>query len=469
MKKFLISILSLIFILTAHAQTAEDWYQYNGDSDGRHAFAFRFPTDWEVRTEGDKIQTFRSKTDKEVLVTVEEFEAQTYDQVINYFSTDDNPMLSVEDIVIEGHANLHAKKAIYQNSTYLFVKRASLILSINYQEDEISAQIANSLTFNDQWQQYFDFTEGYTFLFPSKFKVNALSSGVQITDDAIFGDINFQVNKFADIALEKAPKELENADFISQKSVPFHGIEKAISATFEDDELLKDFKLIFVSREQNTYSLTGPNLIQNSPHLDYYEQFIIEMLESFEFFDLDGEYHSYIYFPDIRDNHLNVQAINSLKSESVIDGYPDGKFRPDSAINRAELAKLIVSTQANPKLENYSNCFTDIKEEWYAPYVCYAKEKNWVVGYDDGKFRPESNINRVEALRIILEALHQELTSEEQDLPDDIHPEAWYWKYFAYAQENSLLDTQHVQENNYLPAQDISRKEVAETIFRSLQ
>lgn len=40
----------------------------------------------------------------------------------------------------------------------------------------------------------------------------------------------------------------------------------------------------------------------------------------------------------------------------------------------------------------YENCFEDVEDEWFAPYVCYAKEKGWVTGYPDGTFKPENNV-----------------------------------------------------------------------------
>ena len=41
-----------------------------------------------------------------------------------------------------------------------------------------------------------------------------------------------------------------------------------------------------------------------------------------------------------------------------------------------------------------------------------------------------------------------------------------YYKYFSYAENNDLLDKQHVEENQYLPGEKITRKEVAEMIYR---
>ena len=64
---------------------------------------------------------------------------------------------------------------------------------------------------------------------------------------------------------------------------------------------------------------------------------------------------------------------------------------------------LIEATGITPDPSIYNNCFPDVASDWYAPYVCYAKEQNWVQGYEDGAFKPVNNVNKVEAIKMLVE------------------------------------------------------------------
>lgn len=106
-------------------------------------------------------------------------------------------------------------------------------------------------------------------------------------------------------------------------------------------------------------------------------------------------------FSDVNQFHGNFDAIMFGKNSGIVDGYADGKFKPDIQINRAEFTKIIVNAVADPSEIYGENCFPDIKTEWFAPYVCTAARMGIVSGYDDGKFKPADKINFVEAAKII--------------------------------------------------------------------
>ena len=94
-------------------------------------------------------------------------------------------------------------------------------------------------------------------------------------------------------------------------------------------------------------------------------------------------------------------AIQSLYGSNTIGGYPDGTFRPELAISRAEFLKIIVSS-ATKSYGSDTSCFSNIGTEWFAPFVCYAKNQGIISGYSDNTFRPESYITLAEATKIIL-------------------------------------------------------------------
>ncbi len=186
-------------------------------------------------------------------------------------------------------------------------------------------------------------------------------------------------------------------------------------------------------------------------------------------------------FSDITSIHPNSTAILYLEDVDVIDGYPDGSFKPNGSINRAELMKMVVEMMVGDPagLGDYGNCFSDVGGDWYAPHVCYAYEQGWVDGYPDGTFKPADQTNRAEAIKIILNAYFDgdipdintlDLGPEYHvDIPNDADEDAWYYSYVEYAALAGVLDLQHIETislgYNYFPGGEMTRKEVAQMIY----
>ncbi len=171
-------------------------------------------------------------------------------------------------------------------------------------------------------------------------------------------------------------------------------------------------------------------------------------------------------FPDVN-NHKNSIAIEYLKDQNVINGYPDGTFKPENKINRAELTKVLVEGQGiTPDEAQYSHCFPDVKQEWFAPYVCYAKAQGWVSGYEDGYFRPAKTVSKVESLKMILNAYGFTVPSSVSAPPfEDIETDAWYTPFVSEAKQRGLLEE---TGTIFSPADDMQRSGVAENIFRTI-
>lgn len=181
-------------------------------------------------------------------------------------------------------------------------------------------------------------------------------------------------------------------------------------------------------------------------------------------------------FDDMKKGYTNFPAVAFLYDRQVVEGYEDDTFRPDAAVNRAELVKMVVGMMGDkaPNLNANSGCFKDVREEWFAPYVCFAESEGWVDGYADKTFKPANPVNRAEAMKIIMNVMLQTsyrstLTGSENSMkmPSDADMGAWYASYMRFAWVKDLLDRQHVSGNNYKPGDSMTRKEVAEMIFRT--
>ena len=103
-------------------------------------------------------------------------------------------------------------------------------------------------------------------------------------------------------------------------------------------------------------------------------------------------------------------AVSVLTDEGIVEGNPDGTFRPDALLNRAEFLKIAMGVLPEEDDDEYSlSCFPDVfSTAWYAQYVCRAKalgivEGNQILGVPPHEwlFAPERNVQYVEALKIL--------------------------------------------------------------------
>ena len=106
-------------------------------------------------------------------------------------------------------------------------------------------------------------------------------------------------------------------------------------------------------------------------------------------------------YSDVSADKWYNNAVSTLSRLGVISGYPDGTFRPDASITRAEFAKIAVSF-CKYGSTTYSGCFSDVKaSDWFSTCVETARNSNLIAGYPDGTFRPNNAITRAEACTIV--------------------------------------------------------------------
>lgn len=116
-------------------------------------------------------------------------------------------------------------------------------------------------------------------------------------------------------------------------------------------------------------------------------------------------------FADTTNLSKDAQAdIIKLNALNIINGYPDGTFKPDKTITRAEFAKIAVILAGMEKsadvLANSPSQFTDVKTGvWYTGWVNLAASQGYVKGYTDGTFRPNAEITNAQVVTVLLRVL----------------------------------------------------------------
>lgn len=172
-------------------------------------------------------------------------------------------------------------------------------------------------------------------------------------------------------------------------------------------------------------------------------------------------------FTDVPSTHPNYEAINNLKFNGVIDGYPDGTFKPEDPVNRVEVLKMVFEglAIADPATMK-SPQFPDVNmDAWYGPYLKKAYTLGMVEGYSDGTFKPDQTVNLVENLKLLLEAAEVELPASVPEDPfADTPKNQWYAKYVQYAKDKNLIEPDSAF--NVYPAKGMTRADFAETLHR---
>jgi hypothetical protein len=163
----------------------------------------------------------------------------------------------------------------------------------------------------------------------------------------------------------------------------------------------------------------------------------------------------------------NSTAIYDLYQRGIINGYSGNQFKPENTINRAEITKiLVIGSGATPTLEMYKNCFPDVKEQWFAPYVCYAKERKLLKGYDDGLFKPAKEITKSEYFKILMNALgYGSSASVSTDPFGDVKKTSWYAGFVDRAKGLGIISA---TERFFSPDSLMKRGTSVEYLYRVL-
>ncbi|WP_304016803.1 SHIRT domain-containing protein [Fenollaria timonensis] len=150
-----------------------------------------------------------------------------------------------------------------------------------------------------------------------------------------------------------------------------------------------------------------------------------------EYPGLDYNYKK--YYTDVDESYWGFKEVAYLSEFGILSGYSDGTFRPNNKITRAEFVKIAESFEA---LTWGLSPYNDVDGgHWAFRYIVSSAAKGWISGYPDGSFRPNSLISRAEAVTIVNRLLERR---PDKDYIDTHKPELKpftdlkpsYWAYY---------------------------------------
>ena len=136
-------------------------------------------------------------------------------------------------------------------------------------------------------------------------------------------------------------------------------------------------------------------------------------------------------FSDVsRDDWFN-NPVSTMAELGIVKGYPDGTFRPNEPITRAEFAAIAARFDESTRYGETR--FTDVAGHWAIREIAKAYNNGWIKGYPDNTFRPNRNITRAEAMTLINRVLNRapetekDLLSNMNKWSDNMDVDAWYY------------------------------------------
>jgi uncharacterized repeat protein (TIGR02059 family) len=168
-------------------------------------------------------------------------------------------------------------------------------------------------------------------------------------------------------------------------------------------------------------------------------------------------------FNDIA-GHWAQSKIEELVALGVVNGYPDGSFKPDGTITRAEFTTMLVKAfELSPQT---GKVFADTSRHWARDYIATAEAYRLVSGYNAGTFGPDDLITREQTALMIVKAAGLTMISEETSFADNSAISGWAKDAVATAVANGLM--KGYPDNIFRPLGSATRAEAVTVILSAL-
>jgi len=169
-------------------------------------------------------------------------------------------------------------------------------------------------------------------------------------------------------------------------------------------------------------------------------------------------------FADIA-GHWAEASIRAMAGRGGIDGYPDGTFRPDREVTRAEFVQLLVRTVGIAGKGVAGRTFADTANHWAHDAIAAAAANSIVDGYDERTFGPDDPITRQQMAALLVRALKLPAARSAASFVDSGDISAWALPAVTAAAERGLIDG--YEDGTFRPLARATRAETVAVLTRA--
>ncbi len=172
-------------------------------------------------------------------------------------------------------------------------------------------------------------------------------------------------------------------------------------------------------------------------------------------------------FSDIPDDFWASNSVKYIAAAGVMKGYPDGTFKPNKIVSRADLASILVKARRIPVNKVAVTQYSDVsRQNVAAPYIKAAVVSGYLTGRKGSKFEPNKGASRAEAVAALVKFDKMEVPTGLREGPfSDMKAKDWSSKYVAAAKDAGMLE--FLQGDNFEANKPITRAELAEMIAKT--
>lgn len=165
------------------------------------------------------------------------------------------------------------------------------------------------------------------------------------------------------------------------------------------------------------------------------------------------------------DNHWARERIDKLVARGAISGYPDGTFKPEATISRAEFTAVVVKT-FNLNVTD-GQIPGDMAGHWARPYIATAIAAGIVGDYDSSRFAPDDPITREQMAFMVAKAANLPVAAGPSTFSDSGSIAAWAREAVAAAVQSQVI--RGYPDNSFKPHGNASRGEAATVIVNAVE
>ncbi len=176
-------------------------------------------------------------------------------------------------------------------------------------------------------------------------------------------------------------------------------------------------------------------------------------------------------FEDVPPNYWAIKAIKYMVSKNIVSGYPDGTFKPEKIVTRAEYAKML-ALSLNLDVSKGRDIYADVpSSHWAYKYITAVTDAKLMKGYGNGKFGPNDTVKKEEIITTIVRLKHWKLEHPTAGTFPDVPKNYWAFPYIETAVKHGLIKKfdKGLTDGNFHIKVGATRAQTAELLYRAIK